>query len=87
MEKAPESRHRAWLTLAAGLAALTVFFVSRVLLERLDLPVRLLVALAPLPFFVLFLVGFIRLVSGMDELERRIRSRLTPSLIRPCSFS
>lgn len=80
MENAPEStssvlrpRSRGWLTLAAGLAALVAYFASRVLLERPDLPARLPVALAPLPFFLLFLAAFVRLVRGMDELERRIQ--------------
>ena len=67
------SRRRAWLTLAAGVAALAAYFGSRVLLERSDLSARLPVALAPLPFFVLFLAAFIRLVREMDELERRVQ--------------
>ena len=69
---APPSRGR-WLALASGLAALVVYFASRVLLERPDLPARLAVTLAPLPFFVFFLAAFVRLVRGMDELERRIQ--------------
>ncbi len=73
IDRLPRARGRGWLTLAAGIAALAVYFASRVLLERSDLPARLPVALAPLPFFVLFLIAFIRLVRGMDELERRIQ--------------
>ena len=34
---------------------------------------RVVAALVPLPFFVTFLVSFIRTVRGMDELERRIQ--------------
>jgi hypothetical protein len=79
MENAHESAPRAsslrlgWLTLAAGILALAAYFASRLLLENPALTPRLPVALAPLPFFLLFLVGFIRLVSRMDELERRIQ--------------
>lgn len=69
---APPSRRR-WFALASGLMALVVYFASRILLERPDLPARLAVALAPLPFFVLFLAAFVRLVRGMDELERRVQ--------------
>ncbi len=36
-------------------------------------PVRMLLALAPLPFFLMWLVGLIREARGMDELQRRIQ--------------
>jgi hypothetical protein len=68
-----DSRRFGWLTLASGILALLAYYASRLLLERPDLPARILVALAPLPLFVLFLLAFIRLVSRMDELERRIQ--------------
>jgi hypothetical protein len=64
----PPSRLR-WLALASGLSALAACFASRVLLERPDLPARLAVALAPIPFFVFFLAAFVRLARGVDELE------------------
>ena len=71
--KTPKSsRRRGWLTLAAGLAALAAYFGSRVLLEG-PVRARLLIALAPLPFFILFVLAFIRLVRDMDELERRVQ--------------
>jgi hypothetical protein len=73
MKNATKSRRFGWITLAAGLAALAVYFGSRVLLERPDLPARLPIALAPLPFFVLFVLAFLRLVREMDELERRVQ--------------
>ena len=66
---APPSRGR-WFALGPGVAGLAACFVGRVPLERPDLPARL--ALAPLPLFVFFLAAFVRLVRGMDELERRI---------------
>ncbi len=51
------------------------FFGARVALENLDITGigRTLVALVPLPFFVVMLVAFLRMVRGMDELERRIQ--------------
>ena len=72
-DRRASSRKLGWLTLAAGILALAAYFGSRILLENPTLPARLPTALAPLPLFVLFLVGFIRFVSRMDELERRIQ--------------
>lgn len=67
------SRHRAPFCLAAGLAALVAYFGVRVALESPNVPMRLPLALLPIPFFILFLVSFIWLVRDLDELERRIQ--------------
>jgi hypothetical protein len=52
-----------------------LYFGARALLEvdGLSTWVRAGIALAPLPAFAWFLRGFIRSVSGTDELERRIQ--------------
>ena len=52
----------------------SIYLLSRGLLE-LDLaspPLRVAVALLPAPFFVFYLWTWMKGVSGMDELERRI---------------
>jgi hypothetical protein len=60
--------------MAAGLW-LGLYFSARAILELDGLSpwVRAGIALAPLPAFAWFLREFIRSVSGMDELERRIQ--------------
>jgi hypothetical protein len=52
-----------------------LFFAARVLLEldTLATPLRVLIALLPLPAFVWFLWSFIQSVNDADELERRIQ--------------
>jgi hypothetical protein len=62
----------------AGLAVavwVALFFVARFTLEldTLSTPVRVLVALLPLPAFVWFLWAFVTGVGEADELERRIQ--------------
>jgi hypothetical protein len=54
---------------------LTLFFAARILLEldTLATPLRVLIALLPLPAFVWFLWSFVQSVSDADELERRIQ--------------
>ena len=58
--------------LATGLAALVAYFAACLALESPTVPMRLPVALLPVPLFILFLLSFIGLVREMDELERRI---------------
>ena len=60
--------------------ATTVLFAASyaaamLVLKSMDLPqaARIAVALSPFPFFVAFLVAEIRLLRGVDELERRIQ--------------
>jgi hypothetical protein len=54
---------------------LALFFAARSLLEleALATPLRVLIALAPLPAFAWFLWSFVQAVSATDELERRIQ--------------
>jgi hypothetical protein len=62
------------LLLVRGLLWLSVYVLSRGLLE-LDLspqPVRVLIAMFPVPFFIWYLVTWMRGVARMDELQRRI---------------
>ena len=57
-----------------GLLWLSVFLISRGLLE-LAIPspaLRIAIALVPTPFFVYYLWTWMKGVSEMDELERRI---------------
>ena len=60
--------------LTRGLLWLSIYVFSRGVLE-LDLspqPFRVVVALVPVPFFVWYLVTWMRGVARMDELQRRI---------------
>ena len=57
-----------------GLLWVSAYVLSRGLLE-LDLelqPLRIMIALLPVPFFVWYLMTWTRGLSGMDELQRRI---------------
>ena len=60
--------------LSAGLW-LALFFVARGMLEMTDLsvPVRVSLALLPVPAFAWFLWEFTQMISQADELERRIQ--------------
>jgi drug/metabolite transporter (DMT)-like permease len=75
MDVAQEDDRRGWLMLI-GVAVVWVlsFFAARVVLESaaLGTAARIGVALAPLPFFLLFLRFVIRGIRASDELERRI---------------
>ena len=59
---------------SAGLAFVTYFGV-RLLLENTALagPLRIVVALLPVPFFVFFLLTEVRYMRNLDELQRRIQ--------------
>jgi hypothetical protein len=59
---------------SAGLAFVTYFGV-RLLLENTALagPLRVVVALLPVPFFVYFLLTEVRYMRNLDELKRRIQ--------------
>jgi len=59
---------------SAGLAFVTYFGV-RLLLENIALagPLRVVVALVPVPFFVYFLLTEVRYMRNLDELQRRIQ--------------
>lgn len=54
---------------------LVLYFLARAVLKLPDLgqPVRITVALLPIPIFALFLFSFIRGLQNLDELERRIQ--------------
>jgi hypothetical protein len=60
--------------LVRGLLWISVFFLSRGLLELgiASSPVRVLIALLPTPFFAWYLWTWMKGVSRMDELQRRI---------------
>ena len=59
---------------SAGLAFVTYFGV-RLLLENIALagPLRIVVAMLPVPFFVFFLLTEVRYMRNLDELQRRIQ--------------
>lgn len=60
--------------LVRGLLWVSVYLIARGLLA-LDIasaPLRVLVALVPLPFFVWYLWTWMKAVASMDELQRRI---------------
>jgi hypothetical protein len=60
--------------LTRGLLWISIYVLSRGMLE-LDLspqPLRVLIALFPIPFFVWYLVTWMRGVARMDELQRQI---------------
>lgn len=62
-----------WLLGSGVLWVLTYFLARGVLKSGAGGPwLRAGVALIPIPFFVLFLLVFIRTIRSMDELERRI---------------
>lgn len=54
---------------------LVLYFLARLVLKQPDLaqPLRVTVALLPIPVFALFLFSFIRGLKDLDELERRIQ--------------
>src|SRR5687767_11888912 len=60
--------------LVRGLLWISVFFLSRGLLELgiASSPARVLIALLPTPFFAWYLWTWMKGVSRMDELQRRI---------------
>ena len=65
-----------WWTLAATFGPwLVSYFVARYLLKNAEMAtgLRVLVALVPVPFFILFLLTFIRAIRQMDEMQRRIQ--------------
>jgi hypothetical protein len=60
--------------LVRGLLWVSIYLLSRGLLEVTTLtpPVRIAIALLPLPFFVWYLWTWMKGVAAMDELQRRI---------------
>jgi len=68
------SGKRDWLTPTLATGWILLYFAARAILNAsgLGTPVRVAVALAPIPFFTAFLWRSIRVVRGLDEFERRI---------------
>lgn len=60
--------------LVRGLLWISVYVLSRGLLELevAPQPLRVLIAMFPVPFFIWYLVTWMRGVARMDELQRRI---------------
>lgn len=75
--EAPARRSRAGDVFFAVVTALFVilYFAARALLERSDLstPLRVAIALAPIPAFAVVILKVIRGIRKMDELEQRIQ--------------
>ena len=69
-ERAPSGR----VTIAVGIAWFVAYWGARAFLERPERAtwLKVSVALLPVPIFAAFLVMAIRMIRGMDELERRI---------------
>jgi hypothetical protein len=61
--------------LLAGTGFAILYVVARTFLERSDLstPIRVGVALLPVPAFALLILSIIRGIRAMDELEKRIQ--------------
>jgi len=62
-------------TLVPTAAFVVLYFAARVLLKgtHLDTWLRVVVALAPVPAFAIFLMSVVRGLQKLDELERRIQ--------------
>ncbi len=61
--------------LAATVSFILFYFAARAALESQGLAtsIRVAVALFPVPFYIWFMVAFVRNVRGLDELERKIQ--------------
>lgn len=70
-----EKRSTRWGLPIAALLLIVVYFAVRALLESPSIrpPLRTLIALAPVPFFVWFLLSFHRAVRRLDEMQQRIQ--------------
>jgi hypothetical protein len=70
----PPKRWTDWLTPALGVLWILLYFAARVLLKNstASTPVRVAIALAPIPAFAGFLWLVIKGVRSADEFERRI---------------
>ena len=68
------SGKRDWSTPALAAGWILLYFAARGILKGsgLSTPMRVAVALTPIPFFAGFLWRSIRVVRGLDEFERRI---------------
>jgi hypothetical protein len=75
VESAIEQTHRIYgvRLLLLGLLWLVIYAVAHALLMRpMQAPLRVTVALMPLPFFIWYLWTWMKGAAAMDELERRI---------------
>jgi hypothetical protein len=61
--------------LASAALAFVAYFGARLLLQSAALvgPLRIVVAMLPLPFFLLFLLTEVRYMRNLDEMQRRIQ--------------
>jgi len=68
-------RSGTWICIATAAVAAVVYFAARGLLENPALrpPLRTVIALVPVPFFLFFLLTELRLMRRLDELERHIQ--------------
>ena len=60
---------------ASAFLVIAVYFGARLLLQSGSLggPLRIFVAMLPVPFFVFFLVVQVRYLRGLDEMQQRIQ--------------
>lgn len=70
-----KSRRNDRILTSAVILSIATYFAARLLLEipTLAQPLRLAIALAPVPFFVFLLISWLRSIRKMDELEQRIQ--------------
>ncbi|MGH9787860.1 MAG: hypothetical protein ACRD4U_04045 [Candidatus Acidiferrales bacterium] len=75
MKRKTTAASREWWTFVSAALFALVYVAARLLLKQAELesPLRLTVALLPVPFFAVFLWGEIRMVRRLDELERKIQ--------------
>jgi len=68
------SPRRLLIAIAVTVLWILSYFSARILLDSfpLDAPLRVVVALLPIPFFALFLMSILMQIRGLDELERRV---------------
>jgi hypothetical protein len=64
-----------WGLPLSALVLILIYFAVRALLEgpAIRPPLRTVIALAPVPFFVLFLFSFHRAVRQLDEMQQRVQ--------------
>jgi hypothetical protein len=67
--------HRGWFNITVAVVWIATYFISRGVLERIDLSssTRVVVAILPAIPFAVFLWLFVRNIGRLDEMQRRIQ--------------
>jgi hypothetical protein len=66
---------KGWFNIAIAAIWIAAYFVSRIVLESVELPktARIVIAIMPIAPFALFLWLFVRNIGQLDEMQRRIQ--------------